>query len=212
MADEWADRLATYPDPGPGVKGVEKRDYPISVDYAMSTSELIQAGRYDNVTIKATARSQWRAPDGTIDHYPEVGQELTHALLVKVDKDTDKAITRCARALRRSTTLERTPKAFALVQANLAELGLRAANLHELLCFGRDHGEVQFDHTIVALGSATIDTSGQPQYAYLWGIPATLLSAGVKGFGGGTRKLSCAPLGSWSFSLLRFLAVALPDP
>jgi hypothetical protein len=179
--------------PDPNFVPFDKRDHPIRVDYALAIPLLVQAGLYDVVTHKfPTTRSMWAAPDGTVAHYPALGKVVMHPLLIEVDKKT-------------TETVEQ-------VQAKLAELRLRPANLHELLCFGLVHKELQIKYHIVAAGSVTPDRSGYPRYASLTGVPATLLSAGVKGFGGATRHLFLDRFGRWIGGDLRFLAVPLPDP
>jgi HEAT repeat protein len=72
----------------------------------------------------------------------------------------------------------------------LAELGLRAATLPELLSFGAAYPTIQLEHHIYAIGASSVDRHGADVVPYLWGIPATLLSAGVEGFGGAKANRS----------------------
>ena len=178
----------------------------------MAIPLLIQAAAYDGCSRKfPTVRALWAAPDGTKAHYPAAGQVIMHPLLVEVDKETIKAVEQSAKA-RRSEVDKKTTEAARQVREKLATLGLRPANLHELLCFGVVHKELQIKYNIVGLGSVTLDRDGSACYANLTGTPTTMFSTGVKGFGGATRQLSLNRFGHWIQTPLRFLAVPLPDP
>jgi bilin biosynthesis protein len=75
----------------------------------------------------------------------------------------------------------------------LAEHGLRPANVRELHAFSAAYPGMQFEHHIYEIGQSSLDRHGKTAYLYLWGIPATVLSAGVKGMGGADAKESWTP-------------------
>ena len=97
--------------------------YELTVDYDKPLAEQIAAGRHDNVDREITTE---RFPAG------RGGVERVEAVLVHLDRE-DPTATQARRRIR--------------------YLGLRPANLRELLAFGSAQPEMQGEFDIAALGS-----------------------------------------------------------
>jgi hypothetical protein len=143
--------------------------FPLTVTYGETLTQLIAAGRYDQVGSRKydfpVLLSAWESGP-----YPGEGEARLEMSLVQLG--------------------EKTMYNIEKAQEKLAERELRAANLHELLAFAVAYPQTWLFNHICAIGSHTKDR----KFPYLWCIPGR--GSGVpKELGGTQRFLDLAPFG-----------------
>ncbi len=137
----------------------------VTVDYSQTLEQMIATGKYD-----------WKNPDITAKHFPvsssKSGTEEMAIELIKFDRDMQSDDVVC----------------------ELDKMGLRPADLPELLAFGAKYPEKQHEFPIIALGSVWQGWDGNRLVPYL-------------DSDSGGRNLGTDFFGSRWDSLYRFAAV-----
>lgn len=115
--------------------------YPIEVDQSLEFEEMVQAGYYNDVHQDIVPPVSW------ITSFNK--KENVNVVLLGLDQ---------------SMTTEEMLAVF-------KEKGVRPANIVELLAFGAQYPEVQWECPIVAFGSTWKNRDGDRGVAYLWYNP-----------------------------------------